>query len=716
MRLMPKSLSIGRLSVLGLFLLGLNPGATHATPANKAAFSRHYDHFLARRLNHCSTCHLPSSNKNPESLDEFPHNPFGNRLKIIGRELSQAEKSKDIPERLAIAAEEDSDGDAVPNEVELLLGFNPGDAEEKPEQRAVAGIAARKDEFARFLKSYRWDAFRSPVRLHPPIVKNADWPRNPIDQFIGAEHWQRNLTPRPEASKEILLRRVYLDLIGLAPSRPEVERFVQDNSPGAYENVINRLLDDPRYGERWARHWMDIWRYSDWAGWTEGNQIRDSQPHIWRWRDWIVESLNADKGYDQMLQEMLAADELSPADTNAVRATGFLARNFKLLSREQWMEDTLKHTGQAFLGLTIGCAKCHDHMTDPISQVDYYRLRAVFEPHQVRIDRVPGQIDTAINGLTRVYDTDTNPPTYFFVRGDEKRAQTNRVLAPAVPAVFKSKLDIENIKLPDSIAYPDKRDYVVRDLIAAREKALSAARKAVREAKEEEKEEKNLNLGMAEAELQSLLAVLAVEKLEDVGQKETGAWEAAAKNANVSQRKLAVQQARSKLRAANAAREKALAKVNETTAAVEQAKLVSDTDAAEKLEKKTKAAEKARKDLEDAEKKLVENEKLFATAEKDYQSEPTTEYKPRSAAKYPSLSTGRRLAFARWLTEPENPLTARVAVNHVWARHFGRGLVPNVSNFGPGAKPPSHPALLDWLAVEFMEHGWSMKHLHRLIL
>jgi hypothetical protein len=149
---------------------------------------------------------------------------------------------------------------------------------------------------------------------------------------------------------------------------------------------------------------------------------------------------------------------------------------------------------------------------------------------------------------------------------------------------------------------------------------------------------------------------------------------------------------------------------------VEQAKLVSDTDAAEKLEKKTKAAEKSRKELEEADKKFAEVEKLYAAAEKNFESEPTTKYQPRPASKYPAISTGRRLAFARWLTERQNPLTPRVAVNHVWARHFGRGLVPNVSNFGPGGKPPSHPALLDWLAVEFVEHGWSMKHLHRLIL
>jgi len=189
--------------------------------------------------------------------------------------------------------------------------------------------------------------------------------------------------------------------------RRSVRRFLEDKSPRAYERLIDKLLNDPRYGERWGRHWMDVWRYSDCYGRNAAmNQYRYSQRHIWRWRDWIVESLNTDKGYDRMLVEMLAADELVPEDTNALRATGFLVRNYKMLSREQWLEDTLKHTSQAFLGLTVGCAKCHNHMYDPISQKEYYQMRAIFEPHQVRTDHIPGQADSAKDGLVRVFDTE----------------------------------------------------------------------------------------------------------------------------------------------------------------------------------------------------------------------------------------------------------------------------------------------------------------------
>src|SRR5262249_38751959 len=148
-------------------------------------------------------------------------------------------------------------------------------------------------------------------------------------------HEERGLKPRPEAPREVLLRRVYVDLIGLPPTREQLRSFLADKSPDAYEKVVEQLLASPQYGERWGRHWMDVWRYSDWAGY--GPQVRDSQPHIWRWRDWIVEALNEDKGYDRMVMEMVAADELAPDDPQVLRATGFLVRNFKLLSREKWM-------------------------------------------------------------------------------------------------------------------------------------------------------------------------------------------------------------------------------------------------------------------------------------------------------------------------------------------------------------------------------------------
>jgi hypothetical protein len=747
---------------VGLFLAGIHAGAT---PANKSALEKHYDRFLARELDHCTTCHLPSEKKAPESLDEFPHNPFGHRLRLLGEELAKAGAKKDIPSRLARVAREDADGDGAENEIEILLGHNPGDPKDTPTAEELAGVAPRQSEWARYLRSYRWQPFEPVRRPDVPLVKNRRWARNPIDQFIAAEHEARRLAPRLEASKEILLRRVYLDLIGLSPTPSEQRAFLADTSPDAYEKVVDRLLADPRHGERWGRHWMDVWRYSDWAGWTDGGQIRDSKPHIWRWRDWIVESLNTDKPYDRMVVEMLAADELAPEDPDALRATGFLARNYKMLSREQWLEDTIKHTAQAFLGVTLGCAKCHDHMVDPISQKEYYQVRAIFEPHQVRLDKVPGQTNTALDGLARVFDAGSNPPTWFFHRGDERHPDTNRVIQPGVPATLGGGLRISEVPLPRFAAEPDRREFVLRDTLAAGEKALADARGALEKlrtnpaTKPEKAADQELQVKLAEGRLAALKAVLRAEVLQEkeakVAKATHGDNEAAPpqsrrddlfvagrpSNSSSSVRSgitevapagleallgldatnmsllTELQSARTNAALAAASAQRELAAV-EAEWKLHQAQTAQrDAQAkADEARAKTNNVEKAAKELEAAGKKLEEAEKSLAAARKELDSPPGTAYKPRPTESFPSISTGRRLAFARWVADARNPLTARVAMNHVWLRHFGRGLVPTPADFGRNGRPPSHPQLLDWLASELVAQGWSLKAMHRLMV
>lgn len=664
-----------------LICLWIVAGSTlQATPSNRAALEKHYDRFLAKGLNRCTTCHLPGAPKNPESLEEIPHNPFGDRLRVLGEELDAAGKAKDLVSRLKLVAAEDSDADGVGNEAELLAGTNPGDAKDLPPPEKLAGMEERRAEFDRFLASYRWQPFDRVRRPGVPEVSRAEWVRNPIDAFIAAEHQAKGLTPRPEATKAVLLRRVYLDLIGLSPTPEEQRAFAADESPDAYEKVVDRLLQDPRYGERWGRHWMDVWRYSDWAGWTDGNQIRDSHRHIWRWRDWIVESLNEDVGYDRMVVEMLAADELKPDDPAALRATGFLARNYKMLSREQWLEDTVKHTSQAFMGVTVGCAKCHDHMFDPVSQAEYYQMRAIFEPHQVRIDQVPGELDTAKNGVARVYDVAEVPPTYFFIRGDERKPDKDRVLQPGVPKAFSGALEIAPVALPREAALPERREFVLRETVAASDRSVAQVLEAlVKEyadpkATPELRRQRQLELAEADARRVALQAVLRAEELEEQGQKDSEPWKQAAMEALQKQRAAAVAGAQLALHKAGQAEEKV------------REKLKADAEAA------------------------------LAKAEAEVKAELTVAYKPRMAATYPATSTGRRLAFARWLTNRDNPLTARVAANHLWLRHFGRGIVATPDDFGRSGARPSHPALLDWLAEELMANDWKMKPLHRLLV
>ena len=722
----------------------------HATPANKAALEKHYDRFLGKNLARCTTCHLPGDRKNPESLEEFPHNSFGIRLHALGKELAREGTPRDISARLNLVTREDSDGDGVDNQTELLLGRNPGDAKDTPTKKELAEAKAKHGEFEKFLASYRWQPFEPVRRTMVPVIGRSviskpvglqrggtartgslmtdsltTLPaRNPIDAFITAEHRARGLKPRPVAQKEILLRRVHLDLIGLSPTPTELTAFEQDQSGSAYEKVVDRLLADPRHGERWGRHWMDVWRYSDWAGWAGGNQIRDSKPHIWRWRDWIVESLNANKPYAQMIEEMLAADEIAPRDTNRLRATGFLVRNYKMLSREQWLEDTVKHTSQAFLGVTMGCAKCHDHMYDPISQAEYYQMRAVFEPHWVRTDHIPGNTNLLNAGLVRAFDTDTNPPTYFFTRGDERTPDTNRVMQPGVPRALGGALDIQPVSLPWLAGHPEREDFFRRDVLAAAEKSVADARATFAKSStnsataSDKLRELELSLVLTEAQRSALAAVIAAEQIQDAGGKTGADWKRAATNAVSRQRDVAVAEARLKQHQARLAEADARKKLD---AAVE--KLARATNKVQQVSVKKadsampqKDADKAEKSSKEAEKKRADADQSLAEAEARLSSPLDEAFKHRSTDDYPTNSTGRRLAFARWIASTNNPLTARVAMNQLWLRHFGQGLVPSPNDFGRNGKVPSHPQLLDWLASEFMASGWDMKAMHKLIV
>jgi hypothetical protein len=680
--------------------------SAQARPPYKKALAELLGPYLTPKLNDCRTCHLPEKpgdEADPLVIAEKPHNVFGKRLKAIKGELRAAGKKADIGSRVLAIADEDSDGDGVANIVELLTGHYPGEKDDTPSDAEVAEGRKKLAEFRKQLSAYPWTPFERVTRPDVPKGKNTAWVRNSIDAFIAAEHEARGLKPRPEASRAVLLRRVYLDLIGLPPTPEELHAFVHDAGPDAYEKVVDKLLASPRYGERWGRHWMDVWRYSDWAGW--GNQVRDSQPHIWHWRDWIIESLNEDKGYDRMVLEMLAADELAPEDTNALRATGYLVRNFKLLSREKWMQDTVEHTSMAFLGVTLGCARCHDHMFDPILQREYYQVRAVFEPYNVRIDRIPGEPDPAKNGLPRVYDASPTVPTYLFVRGDD-RTPDKTPLAPGVPDALGGTFGkIEPVALPRSAYAPDRRDFVVKETLGtsaanatrarlARGVARSQATGAVAGCMSDDVLWSSFNLAASQkqfralvvAELDAELAaardaalklVLRLEDFEEQGRQDSPEWKQAATDAVRFQRRAALLEAR---------RNVMVARHGDDPAAKEMAK------------------------------KLGELEKALAKAEADSKLPESTAYTKRPLPAYPKTSTGRRLAFARWIADRDNPLTGRVAMNHIWLRHFGQAIVPSVFDFGRNGRPATHPALLDWLAVEFMEHGWGMKHMHKLIV
>jgi len=308
----------------------------------------------------------------------------------------------------------------------------------------AAGAKGTADEKA-YDPIEHW-AFKILQRPAVPRI-GGEWGGNPIDQFVASKHSTAKVNPRPVAPRNVLLRRIYLDLIGLPPTREELQAFLSDKSPKAYSKVVDRLLASPHYGERWGRHWMDVWRYSDWYGFQ--GTARFSQKNMWHFRDWIVESLNADKGYGPMITEMLAADELLPFDTANLRATGFLARNRNTDSREQWIRDTVEHTSKSLLGLTMGCAQCHDHPYDPVWHEEYYRFRNIFEPVGVNIDNAQGwPKGSKTYGVPRIFDQKAGAKTKFYINGNDKTPDANRTIKPGVPQVFSAWIEPESVSLP----------------------------------------------------------------------------------------------------------------------------------------------------------------------------------------------------------------------------------------------------------------------------
>jgi hypothetical protein len=777
-------------------------------------------------------------------------------------------------------------------------------------------------------------AFKTPVRPVVPKIENRKSKQieNPIDSFISAEQLRRGLTPQPAADKRVWLRRVTLDLTGLPPTREELDAFVADASELAYEKVVTRLLDSPRYGERWGRHWMDIWRYSDW--WGLGAEVRNSQKHIWHWRDWIIESLNADVGYDEMLRQMLAADELHPNDLGKLRASGFLARQYFKFNRTSWLDETVEHTSKAMLGLTWNCAKCHDHKYDPFSQADYYRIRAIFEPYQIRTDAVPGEIDFEKDGIPRAFDCNLDAPTFLHIRGDDRNPDKSQVINPAIPA-FLSRGDwkIEPVSLPFDAAQPNLRPFIEESHLTLANQRISEARAAIEAAKkvlaeseqattigrnalpsdsnakpDDKKPDANAfrliasdnfkaerpelwekrdgqwnyadgkltqsqvgatrtslrlkQLPPPDFEVQLKYIPLGGEMWKSVGitfdvsgtdhevlaylssvasgskaqvayksgsanhvyppdgaqgrvvelnkphdltlrvrgtlvnvvvdgdfsvayrlpiTRQRGAMElitfdakaeflsfelrelpstvmlAEAKAAPgqpaagpppLDQAKLSLLVAKKTLataetqtpsikaraaadrakatqtapenfaalltEAARAERSAAAAKADEDLSRAELELLRATPEKKSEAEKKVAAAKTVLETARKAVETPGENYTSLSGSLKTLESNLETEESRRKP--FPKTSTGRRSAFARWLTDPQHPLPARVAVNHIWSRHFGKPLVPTVFDFGRKGTPPTHPELLDWLAVEFVEHGWSMKHIHRLIV
>ena len=620
------------------------------------------------------------------------------------------------------------EGSAIAPDSNLLLKrvVNTDEHERMPPEGAPLSaeqIAKLKEWIAGGCKGPADEQPEPDPRLHwayqSPKRANGD-----IDTLMAARLSSKNLKLQAEAAPELWLRRVYLDLIGIPPTLEQIRAFQSSASvnPDTARNLtVDTLLSSPQYGERWARHFMDIWRYSDWYGLDK--ELRSSQKHIWHWRDWMVESFNADKGYDRMIVEMLAADEAAPTDRDALRATGFLCRNYYLFNRTTWLDDVIEHTNRAFLGVTMQCVKCHDHKYDPIEQVDYYRMRAVFEPYHVRLDAWPGETDFEKNGLPRAFDLHLDRATYRHVRGDDKNEDKTRPMLPGVPAVLSfAEFKPVTVALPTTAAMPGLLSFALDDQLAAAEREIKIARDALDKVHRTQDENKFWQPGttyfasipktvakVTVADEQALKVVIAEKTLAIALAKPamlravfTADQARATKPAPANLSDLLKSAAKAEAQMKFAEAELELAKTQHSMAVTKK----RDED-----EKKLKAAEQA---LAAARKKVDAPGDSYMSFHASLKAQDGPEEKNNAdVQQYPDTSSGRRLAFARWVADTRNPLTARVLVNHLWTRHFGASLVPDVSDFGRRCPPPFYQDALDTLAVDFMEHGWSLKRLHK---
>ncbi len=466
-----------------------------------------------------------------------------------------------------------------------------------------------------------------PPRLEtPPAVRDARWARNPLDLWVLARIEQEGLAPSHEADRHTLIRRLSLDLRGLPPTPAEIERFVHDPAPDALERAVDRFLADPAFGERWARMWLDLARYADSAGYG-------SDPlrlNIWRYRDWVVDAFNRNLPYDQFTIDQLAGDLLDHPTLADRMATAF-HRNTMTNTEggtddEEWrvaaVKDRVDTTMQVWMGLTAGCAKCHSHKFDPITQDEYYQLFAFFNQSA---------------DADRGDESPTIPvPTPFM---SEQVAALDAQLA-----ALRTKLD----------QAPFPRDAFGKWLAAA-EKAGSAERKGVPPA------------------IQAVLDAPAAKRSK-------------AQIESLERYYRTVAAEFKPLRDQIAALEKAKPKIP-TLPVMEE--LPADRGRVTRLLKKGNYLDPGH---------------------------PVQAATPKALNPFPAGSPANRLGLARWLVDARNPLTARVAVNRFWARIFGTGLVESEEDFGVQGESPSHPALLDWLAIHYRDSGWDTKAFLRLIM
>jgi hypothetical protein len=611
---------------------------------------------------------------------------------------------------------------------------------------AVAMTAARAGHWS-------YQPIRKPAL---PAVENEAWCRTPIDRFILAKLEQQKLHPSAAADRSTLIRRLSFDLIGLPPSYEEVEAFVADRSPAAVEKVIDRLLASPHYGERWGRHWLDIARYADTKGYVFQEERR--YPFAYTYRDYVVQSLNEDLPFDQFIIEQLAADKLPPRDENrSLAAMGFLTVGRRFSNNiHDIIDDRIDVVTRGMLGLTVTCARCHDHKYDPIPTADYYSLYAVFnsstEPKELPLVGKPEDgpaYEKYQQQLARLQqEFDGFAAKEIDKLRAELRGQSGEYLAQAVvDRLEKGDRVDEFLSLSPGETRPQLvrrwRDYLARkakqadpvfalwhrfvswksaDFASEATKLIDELKTAAANDTSAAQVNARLRQAILDQPPQSLLDVIKLygKLLAEVDAQWKAALEHAAEAKMPPPTALADaadEQLRQVLYGADSpamfASEEALRLFDRAT----RTKYTGLKKKVDSFKASSPAAPPRAMVLNDVEKPT--NVRIFLRGNPARPgAEVPRQYLEVLAGDHrqPFTDGSGRLELARAIASADNPLTARVIVNRVWQHHFGAGLVTTPSDFGARSEPPSHPELLDYLAATLMDEGWSLKRLHRQIL
>ena len=480
-----------------------------------------------------------------------------------------------------------------------------------------------------------WWSFRPLTHPKVPSTPEDHWSQNSIDRFVYEKMAAHGLNPAPQADKHTLVRRLYFDLLGLPPTPEQIDRYVKDNRPNAWERQIDELLANPHYGEHWARHWLDVVRFAESDGWN-----KDSfRPHLWRYRDYIIRAFNQDLPYPQFVRQQLAGDEMVGDDPENLAATGFLRLGIyeynQRDARAHWndiLNETTDVLGDVFLGLGIACARCHDHKFDPLLQTDYYRLRAFVEP-------------------------------ILWCDGDYYATPAQRADHTRQQAVWEE---------------------ATHDLRAQRDALL----RPYHEKKE------TFTVNRFPLEIQACYHKQPAQRT---------SWEA--QMAYLIQRQFTEEglDPLDKMTKAHQKQHQALLKALaefESLKPQSLSPLMTVANCQGKATPTIVPGDRTQNSIEPGFPAVLNDLDVAEQTGESWRTNPV----------------GRRTALAQWIGRGDNGLTMRVMVNRIWQQHFGTGLVPTTNDFGRLGQSPTHPRLLDWLTIEYVEQGWSIKWLHKQIL